>query len=594
MNKSIINKRRPQTPSIYLGFLFPYRYAMTTVAILTVVIAAVELLPPLLTRRLVDEGLKTPHLYVVESSTIGIGITVLLVALLDIFQGWYYAIASEGAIRDLRCKVVNHLASLPVSFFSYTPRGEITNRVTGDIEIIRLAMSRGLINIMTKFCDILTVVIAMVLLDWKLSLTAIIVPIFTVPAIVLQMRKMSKLSLAVNSCRDDLSSVIHRIFSHAGIHLLKSFGAESLELQRIGVVNEAVFKARTANGWSSLLLQFWLVQLVVFAPAIIWIVGGYEYFHNAASLGTILAITTFSMRLYSSIATVNIDIYSAISAVTAYSKILEILRFDPESSEVSATNEGFTNQPEINALAVSAKYDTSDFFSLIDFTFKFKSPGFYAFVGPSGSGKSSFVSVLVRFLAVHTGHLEICGASITKLCKTSVREMIALASQDAFLKNATIAENVRYGVQTKTNMDFDEASKASLVSEFIDELPDGWNFPVGERGRNLSGGQRQRVSIMRALLKDAPILILDEALSELDIMMEQRIIRAIRTLYADKIIFMITHRFSTISDADQILVVAGGSVVESGTHFDLIRSGGIYADMFDKSKGRGDDAGVGA
>lgn len=572
----------PEFPQRLWAFLIPYRAKFVTVYAIAIGVSLLELLPPLLTKHLIDAGISARSPHVVLVSVLGIAAVTLAIGALGLLQGWLNALASERTLRDMRRAIVGHLSYVPLDFFARTRRGEITNRIAGDIEMIRRSISRGILALASDLFDVVFLTVAVFVLDWRLASVAFAsLAVLAIP-VTLTMRGMVRASHQVNDRRDDLTSIVQRLYSHAGMSLMKSFGAQAFERLRLTEIVSGTYDARRRFGWTNRLLVFWGSLLVVFAPGLIWLVGGLEYFHGMGSVGTIVATLSYALRIFAAISMLSALGSQVVNASTAFERIRNTLLLPAERRGGADAGAAYAAQPEIALDGVELAYDDADErLALAGIDLGLLRPGYYAVVGPSGAGKSTMLQVLHKHRAPLRGSARIGATEVSELAAAGTRDLIALASQDAFLRNDTLLANVCYARPDAPRDEVAAATRAALVDDFALALPGGWSFGVGDRGRNLSGGQRQRVCIARALLKDAPVLVLDEATNELDHVTEQRLLSSVRERYRGRTVVHVTHRLSTVVDADRIFVVAAGRVLDSGTHAELLARCALYARLYE-------------
>jgi ATP-binding cassette, subfamily B, bacterial len=575
------NGTAPKVPPTLLGFLRPYRTRFALVYALAAVTAVLELLPPLFTKRLIDAGIGGHSFSEVVRSTLWIVGVSLLAGGISLLQGWHNAIASERTLRDLRRAIVGHLCYVPLAFFARARRGEIMNRIAGDVEMIRRSVSRGVLSLAQNAFQVVALSVAMLLLDWRLAaVTFVSAAAFAVP-VALVVRRLTRASMALNERRDDLTSLVQRVYSLSGMFLLRSFGAQAFELANATGIGRHAYEARRRFGKRNQELLFVGGLLVVIVPALVWLVGGLQLFAGRGSVGTIVAFQSFALRVFAALSMLSALGSQVVNASTSFARIRQTLDLATEDRGGDDARAALAAVPEIDARNVRLAYEhAGERFALNGLDLRLTAPGYYAVVGPSGSGKSSLLYALHKHAVPAAGTLTAGGRATAELAAPSLRDAAAVVLQDVFLQNATLLDNVRYGRPDAAPDEVEAAANAVFLGDVVAGFPGGWSHLAGDRGSNLSGGQRQRVALARGLLQDAPVLVLDEATNEIDFVMEQRILSEIRRRYRDRLLIHVTHRLTTCSDADRIFVVADGRVAEAGTHDELIARDGVYAKLF--------------
>ncbi len=505
---------------------------------------------------------------------VGILMVFLLRGIADYAGNYLVNYAGFGAVTDLRQRVFDRVVRQDSHFFEAHTTGRLLSSIMNDIEKIQVATSHLLADWLRQSFSALGLLWVVLQMDWKLAVVSLtVLPFVLVPTV----RLGRKLRRATRRAQDDaaeLTQIIQETLS--GHHVVKSFGAEAIEAERF---RKAAQRLRSSN------LRY-VAQQALASPLIeffgaLTIVGLVTYARNEIKTGNLTTgeFTSFVIAL--------LMLYEPVKRLTgihnifqqalgASQKVFEYLDQDQAVKDKpnAIVLKAFQQSMELDD--VSFKYPTSEHWILRDITLKVTAGEMIALVGPSGAGKTTLASLLPRFYDPVGGAIRVDGHDVRDLELASLRKQIGIVAQDTFLFNDTVANNIRYGCPDASDERVWEAARNALAEEFISRLPQAYNTVIGERGMKLSGGQRQRIAIARALLKNAPILILDEATSHLDTESELLVQRALANLITGRTVIVIAHRLSTIRRADRIIVLEHGKVVETGTHETLLQQGGVY------------------
>lgn len=484
----------------------------------------------------------------------------------------------QRIVNDIRDQLYSHLTSLSFSFYTRTPTGILISRIINDVNLVQGALTRAPSSLVQGFFTMVALTGYVIYKDWRLAAFSVVV----LPLLGIALARFSKrFRLASTQMQEQyggLTTHLHETIS--GIRIVKAFGMEAYENRRFAERNKGLFnslmRAIKTNAISHPIMEV----ITTFGIATVILVGGYWIIQGRMTVGEFFSFMTALYFLYRPIKELNGVNSTVQDGVAAASRIFEVLDTQPEikNREGAATVSRDFKTLEFKNL--SFRYE--DDFVLKDINLTVKMGETVAIVGKSGGGKTTFVNLIPRFYDVSDGAIFIDGSDIRDLSIGSIRALTAIVTQQTFLFNDTVKENIAYGDTNKQFDDIVRAAQSAYADDFIRTLPLGYDTLIGESGVKLSGGQRQRVAIARALLKDAPILILDEATSSLDTQSEREVQNALDTLMKGRTSFVIAHRLSTIMNADRIIVFKDGGIVEQGRHEELLARGGEYKNLYEQ------------
>ena len=574
-------KPNPETVKQVIATFGPYRRQLAFIAVLVLISAALGLLSPYYLRVIVDQGFAKPDFSIVTHYTL---LTLLVTMASSGFSLWFGYLSvqvGQKIMRDLRLQLFDHLQGMSLRFFTSTRTGEIQSRLISDVGGVQGVLSDTVANFLSNVAVVLSTLVAMFALDWRLSLLSLsILPLFaTLSArLGIRMGEVRKKSAGQNA---DLSATMQETLSVSGILLTKTSGQQKRTLAKFSQENEALTATQILMA-TMFRIFFSLIPLTFsLTPALVYWLAGYFMAHGESktlTIGLIVAFTSLQSRLFfplTSLLNVQVEVLTALGL---FERIFEYLNLKQEitDSPNATALEIATVRGEVRFDGVSFAYD-SDKQTLAEISFEAKQGQLIALVGHSGSGKTTLTYLIPRLYDADSGTVFIDGHPIKELSLESLGKVVGVVTQETYLVHDTIRENLRYGRPDATDEELIAAAQAAAIHDHIASLPAGYDTVVGERGYKLSGGEKQRIAIARAILKNPKILVLDEATSALDTQSERLIQEALTRLSEGRTTFAIAHRLSTIVNADLILVMEAGKIVERGTHSELLARNGAYA-----------------
>ena len=560
-----------------LHYVVPY-WRRGVAAILAMILGALTTLAvPWIIRNIIDEVLAAKNLVALNWIALGILVLFFLRGVFSYIQGYLMSYIANRVIIDIRNEVYARVQRLSLRFFDTRKTGSLMSRLTNDIGALQTAIVDNFVNIVKESVILIGSLVGMVILHWRLTLLCIIIVPLVSITIKYFGRKLKKSGHMMQERIADVTSHLQETIG--GIRVVKSFFREDYEIARFRQINQASFgaamKAARQSSQLSPIVEF-IAAIAV--TAIIWY-GGWSVIDGELTAGELIAFLIYAINLANPVRRLS-ALYGDIQrSMAAGERVFALLDETPDIREKADAIALPVLRGDVVFDAVHFQYEPSkEVLSGISFHAE---PGQkIALVGPSGSGKSTIANLIPRFYDVTAGAIKIDGHDIRDVTLASLREQIGIVPQDTALFNTTIQENIRYGRLDATAEEVEAAVRAANAEEFVRQLPQGLQTPIGDRGLVLSGGQRQRIAIARALLKDPRILILDEATSALDTESEQLVQAALERLMIGRTAFIIAHRLTTIQDADHILVIDRGRIVESGTHQSLLALHGMYYNLY--------------
>ena len=555
-----------------LYFVKPYYKRMIFAVFCMIVAAAAYLVVPWLIKNVVDQVLDEKNMFMLNLIVGAIILIFLIRGFATYGQTYNMSYIGQRVIIDVREAIFNHLQKLSLSYFDRRKTGVIMSNLTNDVAALQTAVVDNLISFITESVTLIGSLVSMLLIDWKLTLVTFI----TVPVVLVIINVFGKkLRVAGHDVQGrvaDITALLQEVIS--AIRVVKSFAREDFERKRFEDENDRNFKAVIkATKLTSLLSPMVEFSAAIAVAVILWY-GGYSVVTGTITAGSLIAFLIYAINLSNPVKRLS-QVYGNIQkALAAADRVFEILDTKTDVVEKPDAITLPSIKGNVEFKDVSFSYD-GEKTALENFTLSVKAGESVALVGPSGAGKTTLANLLPRFYDVTGGALTIDGYNVKDVTFKSLREQIGLVPQETVLFNATIKENILYGRLDATDEEVKEAAKAAHVHSFIKTLPHGYDMELNEEASNISQGQKQLLTIARAILADPKILILDEATSSVDTRTEVLIQKAMDNLMNGRTSFIIAHRLSTIRDADLILVMKDGDIVEQGNHNELLAKGEI-------------------
>jgi ATP-binding cassette, subfamily B, bacterial len=580
-----------------LRFAKPYRILITVFVVSVVMVSVLSVTPPLLFRQIIDNGILQGDRQVVITLSLTVAAVLVLQAVINVVQRWFSSRIGEGLIFDMRTQVFDHVIRMPVAFFTRTQTGKLVSRLNSDVIGAQQAFTSTLSTVLSNLIGLVLVLAAMIVLSWQLTLAALILlPIFLVPAKIVG-RKLADLTRKQMQLNGDMSATMTERFSVSGALLVKLFGRFVEEhdqfAERAGAVRDVSVKI-AMNGR----FLFTSLGLVAgLATALVYGVGGSLAIDGVLTVGTLTALAGLLSQLYGPLTQLTNLRIDVMNALVSFDRVFEVLDLVPMIRDTEDA-ETVTGPASVGFDHVSFSYPTADEVSLAslesvasldqrpsgevlhDVTFSVPAGQTVALVGRSGGGKTTMTHLIARLYDTTSGTISVAGTDVKRLKQDSLRGMVGYVTQDAHMFHDTIRANLRYARPDASDAELWEALEAAQIKPLVESLPDGLDTVVGERGYRLSGGERQRLAIARLLLKAPSIVVLDEATAHLDSESEVAVQRALDLAMVGRTSIVIAHRLSTIRNADLIVVVDQGRIVQRGRHEDLLRDGGLYAELY--------------
>ncbi len=584
------------------AFAAPYRRRLVIFLVTITAGALVALAPPLLFREIIDRAIPQRDGGLVAL----LGVATVLVALastgLDLAQRWYSSAIGEGLIFDLRASLYDHVQRMPLAFFTRTQTGSLISRMNNDVIGAQRALTGTLGQVVFNLFTLVSTLVVMAALEWRLTLLSLVIlPAFIIPAkrVGAKLQDLTRQGMDVNA---SMNATMAERLNVSGAMLVKLFGRHDDE---VASFSRSAGEVRDLGIKSALYGRIFFAALGLVAAigtALVYWLGAQMVISGDLSLGDLTALALLVTRIYGPLTSLTNARVDVLLALVSFERVFELLDTErmiddapdarvlrdpvglveldgvtfryPSAAEVSVASlegEGAAALPLDARVGVDVLHDVS---------LTARPGSMIALVGPSGAGKSTLAALVPRLYDASEGAVLIDGHDVRSLTQASLRAAVGVVSQDPHLFHDTVGNNLRYARPDATDAELEAACRAAQVHHVIDSLPDGYDTMVGERGYRLSGGEKQRLAIARVLLKDPAVVILDEATSHLDAENEHLVQQALATALAGRTSLVIAHRLSTVQDADEIVVLDDGRIVERGTHPELVAAGGLYAELY--------------
>lgn len=579
-------KNRPKVTKELLLRIFSYMkpYWKQFLLVLTAILfsAIMTLLPSVLTGKIIDEGLIARSMNaLIKYILLSFGVT-LAANLIGILESYMNTWIAQHITYDMRNTMYRHLQKMSQRFFTTNNQGDIITRMTSDISGVQQIITNTLTSIISNAITLIVALVVMFRENWILALIGVvIVPLFAIPTRTAGKTRWS-ITKESQACSDEINGILNETMSVSGQLLVKLFGMEEKEFSRYQAVNKKMIDLNIRESMAGRWFRMALNTFTNIGPMLIYLVGGLLMmkFDHSITVGQITVLVALLGKMYgpvNQLLNIQVDWIRSMAMFTRifvyYDMPVEIenapdaVAPDHADGEVEFRNVDFSYDPEREILK--------------NISFRLDKGKCIAIVGPSGSGKSTLINLIPRMYDVINGTVLFDGVDVRKLDLSFLRENIGIVSQETYLFNGTIRDNLLYAKPEATEEELINACKQANIYEFIEKQETGLDTLVGNRGLKLSGGEKQRISIARILLKDPALMIFDEATSALDSISEQKIQDAIEPLIQSRTSILIAHRLSTILAADEILVIKDGEIVEKGTHSSLIDLGGVYTQLYE-------------
>jgi ATP-binding cassette subfamily B protein len=586
-----------------VAFTAPYRRELLGFLAVIVVAAVAAVVNPLIFKKIIDDGIGTAP---PETGRPGLVIALALVvaglavfeAVLSLFQRWYSARIGEGLIYDLRAKVYAHVQRMPIAFFTRTQTGALITRLNNDVLGAQQAFTGTLSQVVSNVIGVTLTLIAMFILSWQITLLSLVLlPVFVIPARLIgtKLQELTRESYGLNA---QMNTTMTERFNVSGALLVKLFGRPEQEDQSF---RDKAGRVRDIGITSAMYGRVFFASLTLvasLATALVYGFGGVLAATGSLRVGTVVALSAYLTRLYgplTALSNVRVDV---MTALVSFERVFEVLDLEPMVKDRPGAATLPPGAASLEFDDVHFRYPTAEEVSLASLesvavldqtpsaqvlrgvSFRAEPGQLVALVGPSGAGKTTISQLVTRMYDVQEGAVRIGGHDVRDVTLGSLREAVGVVTQDAHMFHDTIRANLAYARPDAPDQQVWDALAAAQVADLVRALPDGLDTVVGDRGYRLSGGEKQRMAIARLLLKAPGLVVLDEATAHLDSESEAAVQRALSTALQGRTSLVIAHRLSTVREADQILVIDEGRVVEHGRHEQLLDSGGLYAELY--------------
>jgi ATP-binding cassette subfamily B protein len=561
-----------------IGALFAdHRWPLAVVVAIIVASSIIGMASPFLLREVIDVALPHADLRLLVWLVLGMVAVAAMTAALGVVQTWISTTVGQRVMHRLRTDVFAHLQRQSIAFFTRTRTGEVQSRITNDIGGMESVVTSTATSIAANLTTAIATVVAMAALSWQLSLVSLVV----LPPAIWLTRRVARMRRDITAQRQrelaDLNVTIEEGLSISGVQLSKTMGTGPALVERFTASSRRLIdlelRSELAGRWRMASMSILFAAI----PAVIYLAAGLPFTAGAMSIGTLVAFTALQSGLFRPLmGLLNVGV-SLTSSLALFARIFEYLDLPVDIQEPAAPVRLEAPRGHLRFSDVTFAYPGSTTAAVAGITLDVPAGTSLALVGETGSGKSTIAALIARLYDPASGVITIDGVDLRSLSLADLASVVGVVSQETYLLHTTVRENLRYARPDATDAKIEDAARAAQIHDLIAALPDGYDTMVGSRGHRFSGGEKQRIAIARTLLRDPRILVLDEATSALDTETERAVQRAFDELSRGRTTVTIAHRLSTVRDADQIVVVDHGRILESGTHDTLVTDGGRYA-----------------
>jgi ATP-binding cassette subfamily B protein len=581
-----------------MGFAKPYKVALALFLVLIIIDALVGAANPLVYRAIIDQGIEKHKGSLVIWLAVLVAGLAIFDAALGLWERWISSRVGEGLIFDMRNKVFIHIQRMPIAFFTRTQTGALISRLNNDVLGAQQAFTDTFNSVIGNSISLAVTLVAMLILSWQITLLALcLLPVFIFPARWVG-RRLAAITREAYNLNAEMNTMMSERFNVAGALLVKIFGKPKYEADMFEARTGRVRDIGVTTAMYGRVFFTGLMLTATLATAMVYGVGGDDAAHGHLPLGTLVALTLYLTRLYgplTALSNVQVDV---MTALVSFDRVFEVLDLPPMIDDKPGAVDVVRGPAQVAFEHVDFRYPTAEEVSLasleavavlertggqqilFDVSFVAEPGQLVALVGPSGAGKTTISQLAARLYDVTGGSVSINGTDVRDVTLSSLQDTVGVVTQDAHLFHDSIRANLLYARPDATEGDLREALRDAQIYDMVASLPNGLDTLVGDRGYRLSGGEKQRIAIARLFLKAPDVVVLDEATAHLDSESEVAVQRALKKVLAGRTSIVIAHRLSTVRDADQILVVDAGRVIEHGRHSQLLAEEGLYSELY--------------